>query len=66
MALPAPGQEAAATEAWGRGMNAPELPARVVVCTGCGDEVEVFGALSLIRHPYKCVQCLDPRHKEKS
>ncbi len=38
-------------------------PSRIVVCTRCGEDVEVFGALSLIRHPYVCVACLDPRHR---
>jgi len=45
-------------------MNAPEPPSQFVVCTRCGEEVEVLGALSLIRPPFVCVQCLDPRHKE--
>ena len=35
----------------------------IVECTECHDEVEVIGALSLIREPFVCVQCLDPRHK---
>jgi DNA-directed RNA polymerase subunit RPC12/RpoP len=45
-------------------MPNPEPPSRFVFCTRCGEEVEVLGALSLIRHPYVCVQCLDQRHKE--
>lgn len=47
-------------------MSAAEPPSRIVLCTGCGEEVEVFGALSLIRKPFTCVACLDPRHKPLS
>lgn len=40
-------------------------PSRFVVCTRCGEEVEVFGALSLIREPFVCLQCLDPRNRKE-
>jgi len=39
------------------------VPSRVLTCNGCGDDVEVFGAVSGIDPDrYRCVVCLDPRH----